>query len=91
MNRQGSQYTTSYHSTYGSTNYNRTSRPHPAPTNGTATSLIKSINSGSMNLSTANNRRTASPSRLSQTSSERPIRPRIQRRQPSLDRSVSFC
>ncbi len=94
MNRQGSQYTTSYHPITSSTSYNRTSRSTLPATNGNATSLIKAINSGSMNISTTNNHRTRPPSRFSQASSpERTIRingTTTQRRVPSQDRSVSF-
>ncbi len=90
MNRQGSQYSTSYHyPMIGSTSYNRPARSIPTTTNGNATSIIKSINSGHMNISTTNNR-TRAPSRFSQTSPERSVRVTTQRRQPSQDRSVSF-
>lgn len=91
MSRQGSQYSsTSYQPVLSSTGYSRTSRPTASTTNGSATSIIKAINAGAMNVSTTSNVRVRPLSRVSQPSPERPIRNPIQRRQPSQDRSVSF-
>lgn len=94
MSRQGSHYSsTSYQPVIGSISYNRASRSSVTNTNGAATSIIKSINGGSMNISKVNNNtnnRTRPTSRFSQASPERPIKVTTQRRQPSQDRSVSL-
>jgi ubiquitin carboxyl-terminal hydrolase 2/21 len=92
MNRQGSQYGTSYQPATRSSIYDRSSRPMPSTNNGSAAALIRSINSGSMSISTTNPNRTRLTSRLSQPSPERHIRVNTtttttQRRLPSQDRS----
>ena len=91
MNQHGSRYSTSYQSTSRSSIHDRPSRPMPPTNTGSATALIRSFNSGSLNISTTNSNRTRLPNRFTQPSPERPIRinpTTTQRRLSSQDRSV---
>jgi hypothetical protein len=94
MNRPRTQYGMSVPSSTHSSAYTRTSRPMPPVTSTNPSSITKSIQSGSMNISTGNNTRTRPPSRFSQPSPERPIRTNSINTQrtklPNQDRSVCF-
>jgi len=93
MNRQGTSFGTSYTSSHPSF-YERPSRPHLPTANGNVSTMIKSINSGSMNISAASNVRTRASSRVSQPSPDRSTtRPNVTfvpRRITSQDRSVNI-
>lgn len=92
MNRQGTSYGTSYSSSRP-TLYDRQSRPHLPTASGNVSTLIKSINAGSMNISTATNARTRTLSRVTQPSPDRSSRAyvtTVPRRMTSQDRSNSL-
>ena len=89
MNRQGgSRFGTTYQPPSRSTFLDRSMPPIPA---GRTAAIIKTINSGGMNISSSSNTRVQRLGRPSQTSPERPLRNYstvAPRRLPSRDRSV---
>lgn len=89
MNRQvGSRFSTTYQPTSRPTIVDR---PMPPISTGRTAQLIKTINSGGMNISSSNNTRVQRVGRTSHTSPDRYLRHNTtlaSRRLPSRDRSV---